>query len=809
MAGEKESGKTTAKSTAAPKGVSARKSKNGDKAAKRGRSAGNGAKPNGAGRAKKRANGAAEDLVGSEDKVSQAELLLSVSNKLAAHQTLDEQLQTLIDMTNSALGVERGTLFLNDNQTGELYSRVAQGEVRREIRIMNTTGIAGHVYTTGEGMFIHDAYKNELFNRAIDEQTGFKTKSILCAPVRTVNGEIIGVAQMLNKKKGRFTGGDLELLQAMTTQAAVALQSTLFVEEMEASREKELEFLDIVSDLSSELQLGPLLQKIMSTVTRLLDSERSTLFLNDEKTEELYTEVGEGLGATKIRFPNNVGIAGAVFTSGKSVNIPYAYADLRFNPSFDKQTGFFTRSILCVPVINKNSKIIGVTQVLNKRGATFDEEDEQRLNAFTAQIAIGLENAQLFDDVQNIKNYNESMLESMSNAVVTMDENGKIVTCNAAGLRIMRVAQDDIIGQKAEEFFTDKNAWILEKVARVTETSESDIVMDSEMNFDGVDLSINLTVLPLLDAKKNKLGSLIMMEDISSEKRVKSTMARYMDPELADQLVEGGEEMLGGQSKEASVLFSDIRGFTTLTEELGAQGTVQLLNEYFTIMVDCIQAEGGMLDKFIGDAIMAIFGTPFSHEDDPDRGVRCACEMMAQLTKFNADRVAKDKLPVDMGIGVNTGLVVSGNIGSPKRMDYTVIGDGVNLAARLESACKQYNAHILVSEFTIAQLRGTFRTRDIDKVVVKGKTEPVGVFEILDYHTEETFPNIMEALNQFRGGIDLYREAKWDPAAKAFKDALALNPADKLCETYIERCAILKMNPPKGEWDGVWVMTSK
>ncbi len=803
MAREKQSGKSAAKRSSGRSVARAGKvtaATNGSKKKNNGKATA---------RSKAKANGGASAMSEPEEKISQAELLLSVSNKLAAHQTLDEQLQTLVDMTNSVLGVERGTLFLNDDLSGELYSRVAQGDVWREIRIMNTTGIAGHVYTSGDGMIIHDAYKNELFNRAIDEQTGFKTRSILCAPVRTVNGDCIGVAQMLNKKKGRFTESDLELLQAMTTQAAVALQSTLYVEEMEASREKELEFLGIVSELSSELQLGPLLQKIMSTVTRLLDSERSTLFLNDEKTNELYTEVGEGLGATKIRFPNAVGIAGAVFTSGKSVNIPYAYADLRFNPSFDKQTGFFTRSILCVPVVNKNAKIIGVTQVLNKRGATFDEDDESRLNAFTAQIAIGLENAQLFDDVQNIKNYNESMLESMSNAVVTMDEDGKIVTCNAAGLRIMKVEQGDIIGKKADKFFTGKNAWILEKIARVTETSESDIVMDSEMEFDSKELSINTTVLPLLDAKKNKLGSMIMMEDISSEKRVKSTMARYMDPSLADQLVGGGEEMLGGQSKEATVLFSDIRGFTTLTEELGAQGTVQLLNEYFTIMVDCIQAEGGMLDKFIGDAIMAIFGTPFAHEDDDDRALRCACAMMAELNVFNIDRVAKDKMPVDMGIGVNTGYVVSGNIGSPKRMDYTVIGDGVNLSARLESACKQYNAHILISEFTMAKLRGTYRSREVDKVVVKGKTEPVGVIEILDYHTEETFPNMMEALNQFRGGLDLYRTAKWDGAIKVFKDALALNPADKLSQTYIDRCTQLKKNPPKGEWDGVWVMTSK
>ena len=815
MAREKQGGKAAAKRSVGRKATSAEKvakTANDTKAATK-----NGATPEGrkkpnavaAARPKRRKNAGAPTADERQQKVNQAELLLSVSNKLAAYQTLDEQLQTLVDLANSVLGAERGTLFLNDNQTNELYSRVAQGDLRREIRIMNTSGIAGHVYTNDEGMITHDAYKHELFNRSIDEQTGFKTESILCAPVRTVNGKCIGVAQMLNKKAGRFTKADLDLLQAMTTQAAVALQSTLYVEEMEASREKELEFLGIVSELSSELQLGPLLQKIMATATRLLDSERSTLFLNDEKTDELYTEVGEGLGAIKIRFPNTVGIAGAVFTSGKSVNIPYAYADLRFNPSFDKQTGFFTRSILCVPVVNKNSKIIGVTQVLNKRGSTFNEDDESRLKAFTAQIAIGLENAKLFDDVQNIKNYNESMLESMSNAVITLDEDSRIVTCNASGLRIMRVEPGDIIGKTAEEFYTGKNDWILEKLTRITETGESDVVMDAEMFFDDEEMSINLTVMLLQDGKKNTLGTLIMMEDISSEKRVKSTMARYMDPSLADQLVSGGEEMLGGQNKEATVLFSDIRGFTTLTEELGAQGTVQLLNEYFTVMVDCIQAEGGMLDKFIGDAIMAIFGTPFPHEDDEDRGVRCAIAMMTELNIFNADRVAQGLLPVDMGVGVNTGFVVSGNIGSPKRMDYTVIGDGVNLSARLESACKQYNAHILISEFTLDKLRGTFRIRDVDKVVVKGKTEPVGVFEILDYHTDETFPNMRDALSHFKGGIDLYRTAKWDQATKAFQEALALNPTDKLCEIYIERCAVLKKTPPKGKWDGVWVMTSK
>ena len=137
----------------------------------------------------------------------------------------------------------------------------------------------------------------------------------------------------------------------------------------------------------------------MEEATRMLNADRATLFLSDEKTNELFSRVAMGEGIGEIRLPNTAGIAGSVFTSGKTMNIPYAYADLRFNPSFDKQTGYFTRSILCVPVTNKNGKVIGCTQVLNKKGGKFTDEDESRLKAFTQQVAIALENAKLFDDV--------------------------------------------------------------------------------------------------------------------------------------------------------------------------------------------------------------------------------------------------------------------------------------------------------------------------------------------------------------------------------------------------------------------------
>jgi len=765
---------------------------------------------------KKRTDTKDAPLSGDErHRLERAETLLDLSRHMAGIETLDEVLSELVDIVTRETSAERSSLFLNDGETGELYTRVAQGDNIREIRILNDSGIAGWVFSTAQGRIIDDAHAEKHFNKSIDEQTGFRTRTILCAPIKTVKGDVIGVVQALNKKTGRnhvkFSEDDLEFLQDIATQAAVALQSTEFVERMQRKRSQEMEFLDVVSDVTSEINLNALLAKVMGEATRMLNAERSTLFLNDEKTNELWSMVGAGLDAVVIRLPNHLGIAGAVYTSRQSINIPYAYADLRFNPAFDKQTGFFTRSILCTPVVNKEGKCIGVTQVLNKKGGPFSNEDEQRLKAFTAQIAIGLENAALFNDVQNMKNYNESMLESMSNAVVTTDEDGKIVTCNRSGYRIMQLeSADDVIGKTAEEFFTDENAWVMDKIKKVDETLVSDIFMDAEMKFGDENTSANVTVLPLISTEDKKLGSMVMIEDISSEKRMKSTMSRYMDPGLADQLMNAGDsdDFLGGRSADATVLFSDIRSFTTLTESLGPQGTVKMLNEYFTIMVDCITEEGGMLDKFIGDAIMAAFGIPVGHDDDEDRAMRASIKMLTSLADWNVEREAQGLMAIDHGLGLNTGNIVSGNIGSPKRMDYTMIGDGVNLAARLESACKQYHAHLLISEYTQKKLKGTYRMRDIDDVVVKGKTEPVRVFEVLDYHTDKTFPNLMDAVGYFTEGRKHYHAGSWDKAIKSFKDVLKANPADALSETYIERCEHLKAEAPK-DWNGVWVMKSK
>ena len=304
---------------------------------------------------------------------------------------------------------------------------------------------------------------------------------MICSPVKTVDGKTIGVIQVLNKKKGRFSKADLNLINDISTQAAISIQNAQNNEFFQKKREQEMEFVSIVSDVTAEIDLSSLLKRVMEEATKMLNADRATLFLNDEKTQELFSRVAMGEGVGEIRLPNSVGIAGSVFTSGKTMNIPYAYADLRFNPAFDKQTGYFTRSILCVPIVNKIGKVIGCTQVLNKKGGKFTDEDESRLKAFTQQVAIALENAKLFDDVSKSKKYNESMLSSMSNGVITINEEDEIVTCNKSGLKILRVVSPNIIGLKSESFFKEKNSWIQDKINAVKKNHEPELIMDCEI----------------------------------------------------------------------------------------------------------------------------------------------------------------------------------------------------------------------------------------------------------------------------------------------------------------------------------------
>lgn len=578
---------------------------------------------------------------------------------------------------------------------------------------------------------------------------------------------------------------------------------------LEALREEQL-ILEVSNDLAGELKLELLIARIMRTTADLLNAERSTLFVYDRKTGELFSLFADGEHIREIRMPSNRGIAGAVFTSGIAENIPDPYADPRFNPEVDRATGFVTRSILCQPIFDKHGGRIGVTQILNKRdAAAFTAKDEARLRAFSAQIAVCLENARLFDDVLYMKNYNESILKSTSNAVITFDEEHRIVTSNEAARKLMG-APDGAIGMAARDAFSGRNLWIAERLERTDRDREAYLAVDAELvGGDGKASSINLTAAPLVDANDAVIGSMLVMEDITSEKRVRSTMARYMSKEVADQLLEAGESELSGKDQTVSILFSDVRGFTTIAEQIGARETVAMLNSYFTEMVDVIFEHKGILDKYIGDAIMALFGAPFAGPNDADNAIATANKMMIELKALNLKRIAAGEKPIDIGLGISTGNVIVGNIGSIKRMEYTVIGDSVNLASRLEGANKAYGSKILFSEFTHARLADPKLVREIDLIRVKGKDFPVGVHESLGYRADELDRGLGLMLEHYAAGFAAYRAMEWREAEQHFLAALKAMPGDGPSAMYVERCRAFMQTPPVGDWDGVWTLTSK
>lgn len=735
--------------------------------------------------------------------------LIEATHKAREPMSLDVILVRLVALITEAFEADRSSLFLYDSETDELFSRVAQGAGINEIRFAATAGIAGAVFQSGETLVIHDAYDDPRFNPAIDSQTGYKTQSILCVPVRTRLGDTIGVAEVLNKQSGRFNNADSALLRAFTTHVASALENMQLSERAQVAMREESRIMEVTQAISSELDIDRLLRKIMSIATELLEAERSTLFLHDPAKDELWSRVAEGLDSKEIRIPAAVGIAGEVFRTRTPVNIPDAYADPRFNQNIDRQTGFRTRSILCVPVINKHGIPIGVVQVLNHKGGPFTVHDQRRLEMLSAQSAIALDNARLFREVLEERNYSENVLRSLSNGVLTFDTRHNVVKINDAAARILKRDPQRILGANAGSIFVAENHWIVEALEKLTQTQRADVALDTEITTGGGTSAVNLNLSPLFDSTGRFLGSTMVLEDITNEKRVRSTMARYMTREVADQVLETGSSVLGGRSQLATIVFSDIKNFTSLSERIGPQGTVSLLNEYFTEMVEIVFAHKGILDKYIGDAIMAVFGAPFTSPEDADNALGMALAMQDALQAFNARPSAAGRPPIEIRIGISSGQIVAGNIGSDRRMDYTVIGDEVNLAARLESANKQLGTSLLISGTTANLLQNRYHMRELDYLRVKGKQKPVPIFEVLG-HADVPLPELRaRTLSRFAKGLNAYRRRDWDAAATSFAAALDIAPYDQPSRIFLERARNYRETPPADDWDGVWILYDK
>ncbi len=284
---------------------------------------------------------------------------------------------------------------------------------------------------------------------------------------------------------------------------------------------------------------------------------------------------------------------------------------------------------------------------------------------------------------------------------------------------------------------------------------------------------------------------------------LKKAFSSYVSPQLVNEIVKNPEILkLGGQKKEVSILFSDIRGFTTLSESMDPEALVNLLNSYLAPMTNIILRNGGTLDKYIGDAIMALFNAPLDLKDHANLCCKSALMMVEELKLVNEDFRKKGLPEIDIGIGINTGTVIVGNMGTDIRFDYTAIGDSVNLASRLEGMNKLYGTHIIISEFTYEKIdKNAFMLRKLDIIKVKGKTKPVSIYELSNNLNNEL-------VNKFHEALKLYLERDFLRANKIFQ-ILFQEFNDRPSHVFMSRCQAFLTNPPKTDWDGVFIAETK
>jgi len=790
------------------------------------------------------------------------------------NESLEVMLEQILEAFTLKIGqilqAERTTIFMVDQEKQELWSKIAQadGERSLEIRVPMNKGISGYVATHVMPLNIPDAYADERFDRTYDQKTGYHTHNILCMPVLSKKtNNIVAVVQLLNKlNRMPFNAEDERHFKEFAESLGVILESCNSFYVAARNQKGVAALLKAISSLEQSLDLEKTLQSVMEEARVLMQADRSTLWLIDEESGELWSKVksGDGLSLVELRIPSHSGIVGYVASTGECLNIPDAYQDPRFNPDADKRTGYLTRNILCMPVFDSSSKLIAVTQLINKSQGTFTSSDEAFMRAFNIQAGVALENAKLFESVLVEKQYQKDILQSLSNAVISTDLEGQIVTINDAALTLLGCPvdgdQDRAVRDRWQIALLQRSVWDVIPIENLrfrledslhngarhyvpeqtlkaaswagepdTENPWESLVLPDSHNPDLYRLwgdataaivpkaqvsllerSLNLTVNPLTNPEGRVLGGLLVLEDISQEKRMKSTLYRYMTPSVAERVMDlRDDSLMKGERKDVTVLFSDIRGYTTLTENLEADKVVEMLNAYFETMVEAVFTFEGTLDKFIGDALMAVFGAPLPLSNHAWAAVQSALDMRQRLARFNEDRIQLGQPAIRIGIGISSGEVVSGNIGSQRKMEYTVIGDGVNLSSRLEGATKEYGCDIVISEYTYSLCHDKIWVRELDRTQVKGKRQAVNLYELIDKRDVPLDPTQESFLDCYTQARSAYVAMRFDESLALFQQAQAIRPLDRAVAIHINRVQQYLLDPPPEDWDGVHVMTTK
>ena len=572
------------------------------------------------------------------------------------------------------------------------------------------------------------------------------------SPTETLFGAVVVCEPEKSEKKSDFSQDEIELLELVGRLVALGLGRFSFAQTMKQSslqtrlKSLEVEMLqDVGIAITSILDLDELTRELLLRAVTVMNVNRALIMLcpaaesgidrGSRQPESVRMQPVESFGLDEVNPRELAGFGGSDLIMRNLENQTHTI----INRPAQAPDALGCRKLLAVPVQFKG-ELLGAILVGDKEGLhgvypDFNEDDLGLLTAIANQAGAAISNARLYRNVLEIKNYNENILRSIANGVITTDTRGRIVSYNESAARIFGVPVQRAEKMKLRKLFAEVGNPELgnhlhEILSQGRTYQETNLHARAKS---GMEVVFNLSASPLFsdELSGRATGMVVSVENISEGARVKEMLKRYVNPGVVEMALESGQELvLGGQEREVTILFADIRGFTTFSEQRSPQEVVDILNSFFDLMIDVAFRHNGTVDKIVGDEIMVLFGAPFSFRDDSCRAVSCALSMLEALSVLNDKRLARGEITLEIGIGINHGPVISGNIGSTKQMSYTVIGDAVNLANRLVSHAGR--GQILISRSVYDRLDGKFRCRTIDdRLKVKGKKELVEVFEVI------------------------------------------------------------------------------
>jgi adenylate cyclase len=396
----------------------------------------------------------------------------------------------------------------------------------------------------------------------------------------------------------------------------------------------------------------------------------------------------------------------------------------------------------------------------------------------------------------------DQLLDGLETGVLVFNPEGALVRANPAARRILQgwdlTLNGSTVGSLCDEFNSALGREIWDAIGGSGDSIPADVNIAKP---DGDWISARRVIRPIVVSGK-PCGALVLLDDIDQKRRMQSLLDKTMSSNVAKAMIGNSETALGGAMREVTVLFADIRGFTPLAETLGARRVVDLLNEYFSYMADVIGAEDGIIDKYIGDAVMVLFGVPTSLGDDADRALAAARRMHRALKLMNELRGGP---ALKIGVGLGSGPAIAGQIGSPDRMNYTAIGPPANLASRIEGLTKAYGSDILICGETYKRLTRPVPARQVDVVILQGRETPTAIYEVF---VEDPGVAASEWKIAFDAGVAAYLAGDFGIAQAHLAHARDLNPDDVMAGVLAQRCRRLSLRSPD-EWHGAWKLTEQ